>query len=148
MSRGHGGKGQLLGQACKLDWTSWRACQVPCGQLSAAYWTTDRHGSSFPWSVSQIYSPSWSDKLRAHTPGVGIGISAALMSIMTVWLSDIKMGYCTTGWWLTQKFCCLEISDEGEGCTEWRNWGGVEPFRYFAYILFAVSWARRTARPS
>jgi chloride channel 3/4/5 len=57
---------------------------------------------------------------------------------MTVWLSDIKMGYCTTGWWLSQKFCCLEVSDEGEGCAEWRNWGGIEPFRYFFYIVFAV----------
>lgn len=58
---------------------------------------------------------------------------------MTVWLSDIKMGYCTTGWWLTRKFCCLEVSGEGESCTEWRNWGGVEPFRYLFYIFFAVS---------
>lgn len=57
---------------------------------------------------------------------------------MTVWLSDIKMGYCTTGWWLSQKFCCLEVSEEGEGCAEWRNWGGIEPFRYFFYIVFAV----------
>lgn len=69
---------------------------------------------------------------------MGIGLSAALISIMTVWLSDIKMGYCTTGWWLSQKFCCLEVSDEGEGCAEWRNWGGIEPFRYFFYIIFAV----------
>lgn len=70
--------------------------------------------------------------------GVGIGISAALISIITVWLSDMKLGYCTTGWWLSRKYCCLEVSDEFESCTEWRNWGGVEPFRWLAYILFAV----------
>jgi chloride channel 3/4/5 len=75
----------------------------------------------------------------ADEPGVGIGISAALISVITVWLSDMKMGYCTTGWWLSQKFCCLEVADEGEGCAEWRNWGGVEPFRWIFYILFAVS---------
>jgi chloride channel 3/4/5 len=61
------------------------------------------------------------------------------MSVITVWLSDMKMGYCKTGWWLSQKYCCLELGDEGEGCAEWSNWGGVEPFRWFAYILFAVS---------
>jgi hypothetical protein len=61
------------------------------------------------------------------------------MSIMTVWLSDIKMGYCTTGWWLTEKFCCLEVSDEGESCAEWHHWGGIEPLGYLAYIMFAVS---------
>ena len=74
--------------------------------------------------------------------GIGIGISAALISVITVWLSDKKMGYCTTGWWLSQKFCCLEVSDEGEDCAEWRNWGGVEPFQWFFYVLFAVSGLR------
>lgn len=70
------------------------------------------------------------------------------MSIITVWLSDMKMGYCKTGWWLSQKFCCLELADEGEGCEEWRNWGGVEPFRWFAYIFFAVSYpASYTGQP-
>jgi chloride channel 3/4/5 len=66
-------------------------------------------------------------------------VNAALISIITAWLSDIKLGYCTTGWWLSQKFCCLELSDEGVGCEEWRNWGGIEPFRYIFFILFAVS---------
>lgn len=70
--------------------------------------------------------------------GIGIGVNAALISIITVWLSDIKMGYCTTGWWLSRKFCCLELADEGELCAEWRNWGGIEPFRYVAYVLFAA----------
>lgn len=70
--------------------------------------------------------------------GVAIGISAAIISIITVWLSDMKMGYCTTGWWLSQKFCCLEVAVSGEGCAEWRNWGGVEPFRWIAYMAFAV----------
>jgi hypothetical protein len=79
-------------------------------------------------------------------PGVGIGISAALISVITVWLSDMKMGYCTTGWWLSQKFCCLEISEEGQGCAEWTNWGGVEPFRWIAYMLFAVSYHTDRAR--
>jgi hypothetical protein len=65
-------------------------------------------------------------------------LNAALISLVTAWLSDMKMGYCTTGWWLSQKFCCAEISAEGEACEEWRNWGGFEPFRYIAYVLFAV----------
>jgi chloride channel 3/4/5 len=60
------------------------------------------------------------------------------MSIMTSWLTDMKLGYCTTGWWLTQKSCCLEISDEGEGCAEWRNWGAVQPFMWLAYVFVAV----------
>jgi chloride channel 3/4/5 len=66
-------------------------------------------------------------------------MTMALISITSVWLSDIKMGYCSTGWWLNRKFCCLEVSEEGELCDEWRTWGGMEPFRYIAYILYAVS---------
>ncbi|OWT40649.1 chloride channel, other eukaryote [Cryptococcus neoformans] len=73
--------------------------------------------------------------------GVIIGVSAALISIITTWLSDIKMGHCTTGWWLSRKFCCLEVSDELEACAEWKNWGGVEPFRWIAYVLFAAAFS-------
>lgn len=55
----------------------------------------------------------WS--LTSWTPtGVGIGLNAALIAIITEWLSDIKMGYCSTGWWLNQKFCCWAIEEEGE----------------------------------
>ncbi|KAJ9101050.1 hypothetical protein QFC21_003268 [Naganishia friedmannii] len=78
--------------------------------------------------------------------GIGIGLNAALISIITVWLSDLKMGYCTTGWWLSQKFCCAEVSEEGEACTEWRNWGGIEPFRYMAYIFFAALFSFSAAK--
>lgn len=66
-------------------------------------------------------------------------MTMALISITSVWLSDIKMGYCSTGWWLSRKFCCLEVSEEGELCEEWRAWGGMEPFQYIAYIIYAVS---------
>lgn len=73
--------------------------------------------------------------------GLGIGFSAAIISILTAWLSDMKLGYCSTGWWLSQKFCCAEISDEGAACEEWRSWGGIEPFKYIAYVLFAALFA-------
>ncbi|WRT63642.1 uncharacterized protein IL334_000565 [Kwoniella shivajii] len=70
--------------------------------------------------------------------GVIIGISAAMISIITSWLSDIKLGYCTTGWWLTQKYCCLEITEEFESCAEWRKWGGIWPLGWIAYIAWAA----------
>jgi chloride channel 3/4/5 len=38
---------------------------------------------------------------------------SALIAIVTDWLSDIKLGYCSSAWWLNQKFCCWEIEDEG-----------------------------------
>ena len=38
--------------------------------------------------------------------GVAIGLNAAVLNIVTEWLSDIKMGYCTTGFYLNEAFCC------------------------------------------
>lgn len=38
--------------------------------------------------------------------GIAIGLNAAFLNIITEWLSDIKMGYCTTAFYLNEKFCC------------------------------------------
>ena len=71
--------------------------------------------------------------------GAGIGINAALISIVTEWLSDMKMGYCSDGWWLNQQFCCweLEVDDDG-ACDAWHLWSTVTVARWFIYVLFAV----------
>lgn len=39
---------------------------------------------------------------------------SALITIVTDWLSDIKLGYCSNAWWLNQKFCCWEIENSGK----------------------------------
>lgn len=84
--------------------------------------------------------------------GIAIGFNAALLSIITEWLSDIKLGYCSTGFYLNENFCCwgedsgkFGVLDLGfhkltlSGCAEWKRWSGFEPFNYIVYILFAVS---------
>ena len=45
--------------------------------------------------------------------GAAVGLNSALIAIVTDWLSDIKLGYCSTGWWLNQQYCCWEIEGEG-----------------------------------
>ncbi|BGP34275.1 glycerol ethanol, ferric requiring protein [Rhodotorula toruloides] len=57
------------------------------------------------------------------------------MSIMTAWLSDLKLGYCTQGWWLNRKFCCWEI-EEGF-CEDWVTWTGWSGVQWIVYVLFA-----------
>lgn len=55
--------------------------------------------------------------------GAAIGFNAALLNIITEWLADIKMGYCETGFYLNENFCCwgeengmLElVTERGEG---------------------------------
>lgn len=68
--------------------------------------------------------------------GVLIGLNAALLNIITEWLSDIKLGYCTTAFYLNEKFCCW---GEDNGCSQWHHWTGFGPFNYIIYIIFAVS---------
>lgn len=38
--------------------------------------------------------------------GATIGLNAAFLNIVTEWLSDIKLGYCTTAFYLNEEFCC------------------------------------------
>lgn len=38
--------------------------------------------------------------------GAAIGLNAGFLNIVTEWLSDIKLGYCTTGFYLNENFCC------------------------------------------
>ncbi|KIK69286.1 hypothetical protein GYMLUDRAFT_643356 [Collybiopsis luxurians FD-317 M1] len=75
--------------------------------------------------------------------GVFIGLNAAVISIVTEWLSDIKMGYCSDGWWLNEQFCCWEIEGEDEttACDSWHPWSEVGPARWLIYVLFAATFA-------
>ncbi|RPB07667.1 Clc chloride channel [Morchella conica CCBAS932] len=44
---------------------------------------------------------------------VCIGLNASFLNIITEWLSDIRMGRCTTAFYLNENFCCWG-SDEAE----------------------------------
>ncbi|KAI1345401.1 voltage gated chloride channel [Xylaria sp. FL0043] len=70
--------------------------------------------------------------------GAAIGLNAAFLNIITEWLADTKTGYCTTAFYLNEQFCCW---GEDNGCPEWHEWTGFEPFNYVIYILFATIFA-------
>ncbi|KAJ3555645.1 hypothetical protein NM688_g2466 [Phlebia brevispora] len=70
--------------------------------------------------------------------GACIGATAALISIVTEWLSDLKMGYCADGWWLNQQFCCWEIEYDSEAaCDYWHTWSDVGFAQWVIYVMFA-----------
>ncbi|EMC91818.1 hypothetical protein BAUCODRAFT_305808 [Baudoinia panamericana UAMH 10762] len=76
--------------------------------------------------------------------GVAIGLNAAFLNIVTEWLSDLKLGYCTTAFYLNESFCCWGA--EG-GCAEWHHWSGhFWPINYLLYILFAGLLSYTSAR--
>ncbi|KAF8712293.1 chloride channel, partial [Rhizoctonia solani] len=98
-------------------------------------------GINPPWAKAQIQKliatgQSW---FVVSLVGACIGMNAALISIITEWLSDLKMGYCVDGWWLNQQFCCWEIDGEEESaCASWRPWSAYSPGRYLVYVLLAM----------
>ncbi|EER38378.1 CLC voltage-gated chloride channel [Histoplasma capsulatum H143] len=83
--------------------------------------------------VSESYDAgqSW---LVVTIVGAAIGLNAAFLNIVTEWLADIKLGYCTTGFYLNESFCCWGAED---GCPEWRRWTSIAPLDYIAYFIFA-----------
>lgn len=66
--------------------------------------------------------------------GAAIGLNAAFLNIITEWLSDVKLGYCTTAFYLNEDFCCW-----GEDtCDDWHRWTSLWPVNYFLYFVFSV----------
>ncbi|GAN04667.1 voltage gated chloride channel [Mucor ambiguus] len=93
------------------------------------------------WHLTFESTESWIVVLLV---GAAIGLMSALIAIVTDWLSDIKLGYCSSAWWLNQKFCCWEIEDGSGSCNDWTTWSEfvhLGPDVYFVKWLFYVMWA-------
>jgi chloride channel 3/4/5 len=75
--------------------------------LSRQIW--DMYDAGQAWIVVTLVGMISSciiQEMNADCLGIAIGLNAAFLSIVTEWLSDIKMGYCTTAFYLNQQFCC------------------------------------------
>ncbi|KAI8979489.1 chloride channel [Mycotypha africana] len=101
------------------------------------------------WQLTFENFESW---LVVLLIGSGIGLLSALIAIVTDWLSDIKKGYCSTAWWLNEKFCCWEMEDNSGSCADWTSWSefvhlGPEVYvvKWFFYILWATLFATTCA---
>ncbi|KIK39991.1 hypothetical protein CY34DRAFT_807654 [Suillus luteus UH-Slu-Lm8-n1] len=104
------------------------AFRGPRGEITPAwvwaqFWRFLRAGE--PWLVISLV-------------GIFIGVNAAIISIITEWLSDIKMGYCMDGWWLNSQFCCWEVESDDEFCPSWHLWSTATLARWLIYVMFAA----------
>lgn len=84
--------------------------------------------------------------------GISVGAIAAFINIASDWLSDMKLGYCSSGpegghFYLNRAFCCYGY-DAGAECDGWKTWGeavgisavsGRWVVEYIFYLIFAVS---------
>ncbi|UJO21187.1 putative chloride channel protein, partial [Fulvia fulva] len=75
--------------------------------------------------------------------GAAIGLNAAILNIVTEWLSDVKLGYCTTAFYLNESFCCWGAES---GCEEWHRWSSWSGINYVLYIAFSTGFAFVSAR--
>lgn len=82
--------------------------------------------------------------------GAAIGLNAAFLNIVTEWLSDVKLGYCETAFYLNEQFCCWG-ADNGmvvqsrsltgltrAGCEHWHPWTSLWPVNFLLYLIFSV----------
>ncbi|KAL9102974.1 MAG: hypothetical protein Q9163_001927 [Psora crenata] len=73
--------------------------------------------------------------------GAAIGLNAAFLNIVTEWLSDVKLGYCTTAFYLNENFCCWGA----DTCDEWHPWTHIGLINYLLYFLFSILFALTAA---
>ncbi|KAJ5607055.1 hypothetical protein N7537_003674 [Penicillium hordei] len=67
--------------------------------------------------------------------GMAIGLNSAVLNIITEWLSDIKLGHCTTAFYLNESFCCWGAEN---GCPEWKHWTSFWLLNYVFYFFGAL----------
>ncbi|KAM0786435.1 hypothetical protein ACM66B_001899 [Microbotryomycetes sp. NB124-2] len=78
--------------------------------------------------------------------GLGTGLVASTLDVLSAWLSDLRFGVCRDAWWMSQAMCCAGL-DPGEQCNEWHVWGqgsGIfvrSLFQYSIYMILAVMFA-------
>ena len=73
--------------------------------------------------------------------GAAIGLNAGFLNIVTEWLSDVKLGYCSTAFYLNEDFCCW-----GEDtCDDWHRWTSLAPINYLLYFFFSILFALTSA---
>ncbi|KAJ5091951.1 hypothetical protein NUU61_006821 [Penicillium alfredii] len=102
----------------------------------AGFWDQD---GLFGWrrKVHESYDAgqAW---LVVTLVGMAIGLNSAVLNIVTEWLADIKLGHCSTAFYLNQQFCCWGA--EGS-CSDWKQWTSLSLFNYIAYFFWAVLFA-------
>lgn len=126
-----------------------REARESARRLSASRFSSSPRTQQFrAWLLAILHATqSW---LVVTLVGAGIGVNAALIDVITSWLTDLKFGYCRVSWWLNSKFCCWEIDPVGSGnegsadelCEDWRNWADVFfGLGYLVYVGYAVAFA-------
>jgi len=93
------------------------------------------------WDASQAW-------ILVFLVGAVSGVLAAWIDVAGEWLSDLKTGYCSEGFYLNRLFCCWHVP-VGDTCNQWIPWSaaigatgfGASTASFFLYVFWAVLFA-------
>ncbi|KZV63169.1 Cl-channel protein, partial [Peniophora sp. CONT] len=66
------------------------------------------------WDVSKVW-------FVVVLTGIGVGAAGGWLDVLVQWLSDLREGRCTYGFFYNSVACCSGL-DPGEVCKEWKTW--------------------------
>lgn len=81
--------------------------------------------------------------------GIAVGVLAASIDVVSLYLGDLKEGYCSTSFYLSKSFCCWGLGED-DICHDWLKWsdalntyskGGGYIVNYLLYVLYAAALA-------
>ena len=81
--------------------------------------------------------------------GIFVGILAATIDLVSLYLGDVKEGYCSSSFYLSKAFCCWGLTQE-EICHDWKPWsvalhahssGSGYILNYVFYCVYAALFA-------
>jgi len=88
------------------------------------------------------FHEKWSGWLVVILVGLAAGAFAAKIDIVTKWLSDFKLGVCSSGFYLNKESCCWDstvVPHTNFSCPEWNTWASLMGVR--EKNQFIVNWA-------
>ncbi|XP_019273046.1 H(+)/Cl(-) exchange transporter 5 isoform X4 [Panthera pardus] len=107
------------------------------------------------WALIHSVSDAFSGWLLMLLIGLLSGSLAGLIDISAHWMTDLKEGICTEGFWFNHEHCCWNSEhvtfEDRDKCPEWNSWSqllistdeGAFAYivNYFMYVLWALLFA-------
>lgn len=89
---------------------------------------SNRKNANTFWELAFRSMRTW---LVLGAMGIVIGSIAASLNVITSWLASLRIGYCKSNFYLSERYCCW---DE-EHCGNWTSWLDYSVLNYIMYVL-------------
>ncbi|EAZ63070.2 voltage-gated chloride channel [Scheffersomyces stipitis CBS 6054] len=99
----------------------------------------------------RIGTSSFKDRLLVVTQnwillaamGITIGLIAGCLNIITAWLGSVRVGHCSSNFYLSKAFCCW--GQDEEKCQGWNSWSSYTFFNYLMYVGISLCFSTTSA---